>query len=155
MFSPRTSVHEVEEGASLSPKFDEQGLISCVTTDVTSGRVLMLGYMSEAALRLTIETGYAHYFSRSRRKVWRKGDDSGLKQEVVELLIDDDQDALLMKVNVAGNGASCHVGYHSCFYRRIPIGAERRANPSLRFIEAKKVFDPLEVYGDVPNPTQL
>jgi len=103
------------------------------------------------ALAKTIETGEAHYWSRSRRALWHKGATSGLVQTVKELLIDDDQDCVWLKVDVAG-GASCHVGYRSCFYRRIPIGETSRP---LEFTEQEKVFDPQKIYGDAPNPTQL
>ncbi|NRB02277.1 MAG: phosphoribosyl-AMP cyclohydrolase, partial [Rhodobacteraceae bacterium] len=129
------------------------GLLPCITTDADSGDVLMLGWMNEAALRLTIETGEAHYFSRARQVLWHKGATSGLVQKVVEARIDDDQDAVWLKVAVAGSGASCHVGYMSCFYRAVPT-AEHAGQP-LQFVESDKTFDPMEVYGDVPNPTQL
>lgn len=113
----------------------------------------MLGYMNGEALRLTIETGGAHYFSRARQVLWRKGATSGLVQKVVEARVDDDQDAIWLRVNVGGSGASCHVGYRSCFYRVIPVGDD--AGQPLTFLEDQKAFDPEEVYGDVPNPTQL
>ncbi len=146
----RTSIEQVEEGSALAPKFDEAGLITCVTTDAASGELLMVGYMNREALQRTIATGQAHYFSRSRQVLWHKGATSGLTQQVVEMRIDDDQDAVWLRVDVAGSGASCHVGYRSCFYRAVdlPSGA-------LRFAESGKTFDPLLVYGDVPNPTQL
>ncbi|NNC65139.1 MAG: phosphoribosyl-AMP cyclohydrolase, partial [Gammaproteobacteria bacterium] len=111
------------------------------------------GYMNAEALRRTIETGEAHYFSRSRGVLWHKGATSGLVQNVRELLIDDDQDCVWLRVDVAG-GASCHVGYRSCFYRRVPIGAHA-ADAALQFTETEKVFDPKAVYGDAPNPTKL
>lgn len=152
-FSPRQSVEEVEEGTALAPKFDAQGLLPCITTDAQSGEVLMLGWMTQEALRLTIETGEAHYFSRARQILWHKGATSGLVQRVIEARIDDDQDAIWLRVEVGGTGASCHVGYRSCFYRAVPTGAE--AGEALRFTEDHKSFDPLAVYGDVPNPTQL
>ncbi len=152
-FQPRRSVEQVEEGTDFAPKFDEQGLLPCITTDAQSGDVLMLGWMNDEALRLTIETGEAHYFSRARRILWHKGATSGLAQKVIEARIDDDQDAIWLKVEVAGSGASCHVGYRSCFYRVVPIAED--AGKPLKFLENHKTFDPLEVYGDVPNPTQL
>ncbi len=152
-FSPRVSVEQVEEGAELAPKFDADGLIPAVTTDYESGELLMHGYMNTEAFRLTIQTGEAHYFSRSRGVLWHKGATSGLVQTVRELLIDDDQDCVWLRVDVAG-GASCHVGYRSCFYRRIPLGAETKSI-RLEFTETEKVFDPVAVYGDVPNPTKL
>lgn len=153
LFFPRTSIESVEEGNLLSPKFDERGLIPVVTTEAESGELLMHAYMNERALRATIETGEAHYWSRSRQCLWHKGATSGLVQKVVELRIDDDQDCLWMRVEVAGSGASCHVGYRSCFYRAIPT--RERAGDPLEFLEAEKTFDPKEVYGDAPNPTVL
>jgi phosphoribosyl-AMP cyclohydrolase len=112
----------------------------------------MVGYMNAEALRRTIETGEAHYWSRSRQVLWHKGATSGLVQKVVELMIDDDQDCVWLKVDVAGSGASCHVGYRTCFYRRIPLG---KGAKRLEFTEKEKVFDPKVVYGDAPNPTKL
>lgn len=150
-FAARTSIEQVEEGAELAPKFDTDGLIPAVTTDYATGELLMQGYMNAEALERTIETGEAHYYSRSRRALWHKGATSGLVQKVRELLIDDDQDCVWLRVDVAG-GASCHVGYRSCFYRRVPLGATPQP---LEFTETEKVFDPQEVYGDAPNPTQL
>lgn len=162
LFQKRVSIEQVEESNELAPKFDKDGLISCITTDATSGEVLMLGYMNAEALEKTIATGEAHYFSRSRQVLWHKGATSGLVQNIVEIRIDDDQDAVWIRVKVAGNGASCHVGYRSCFYRKVPVGnpnenASRQMDEqiSLEFIEHEKTFDPLAVYGDVPNPTQL
>lgn len=152
-FHPRQSVEQVEEGQTLAPKFGADGLLPCITTDAASGDVLMLGWMNAEALRLTLDTGEAHYFSRSRQSLWRKGATSGLVQHVIEARIDDDQDALWLRVRVAGSGASCHVGYRSCFYRAVPTG--REAGAQLRFVEAAKQFDPVAVYGDAPNPTQL
>jgi phosphoribosyl-AMP cyclohydrolase len=158
-FEARDSVGQVEEGKGLAPKFDDRGLITAVTTDARTGEVLMQGYMTAEALRLTISTGEAHYFSRSRQSLWHKGASSGFVQRVVELLIDDDQDCIWLKVDVAG-GASCHVGYRSCFYRRVPTGAEfasgnKDGHVELEWTEHEKVFDPAEVYGDAPNPTVL
>ena len=154
-FSPRISVEQVEEGTELAPKFDEDGLLPVVTTDADSGDVLMLGYMNAEALKRTIETGEAHYWSRSREVLWHKGATSGLVQKVVDLRIDDDQDAVWMKVDVAGSGASCHVGYRSCFYRSIPTGSEPTPGLVLTYRESEKTFDPSDVYGDAPNPTKL
>jgi phosphoribosyl-AMP cyclohydrolase len=150
-FAARTSIEQVEEGNDLAPKFDEEGLIPAVTTDVHTGELLMVGYMNAEALTKTIETGEAHYWSRSRQALWHKGATSGLVQTVKELMIDDDQDTVWLKVDVAG-GASCHVGYRSCFYRRIPLG---RDAARLEFTDTEKVFDPKKVYGDAPNPTKL
>jgi len=154
LFAPRRSVEQVEEGTELAPKFDEHGLIPVVTTDFASGELLMQGYMNVDALRQTIETGEAHYFSRSREALWHKGATSGLVQKVRELLIDDDQDCVWLRVDVAESGASCHVGYRSCFYRRVPLGKGTAGAP-LEFTEHEKLFDPVAVYGDAPNPTKL
>lgn len=154
-FAPRKSVKQVEESNELAPKFDEKGLIPVVTTDAESGELLMHGYMNEEALVKSIETGEAYYYSRSRQTIWHKGATSGLVQKIMELRIDDDQDCVWMQVKVAGNGASCHVGYRSCFYRSIPTGQPVTDNIALKFEEDDKVFDPIEVYGDAPNPTKL
>ena len=154
-FAERVTVEQVEEGVELAPKFDDRGLIPAVTTDFESGELLMHGFMNEEALRRTIETGEAHYFSRSREAIWHKGATSGLVQNIVEMRIDDDQDCVWLRVRVGGNGASCHVGYRSCFYRSLQTGALPDAPVTLTFEETEKVFDPLAVYGDVPNPTKL
>ena len=151
IFKKRTSVKQVEEGRELAPKFDKDGLITCVTTAARDGELLMVGYMNAEALKKTIETGEAHYWSRSRKVLWRKGATSGLVQKVLEIRIDDDQDAVWLKVEVPGD-ASCHVGYRSCFYRAVPVG---KAGQVLEFKEEKKAFDPEKVYGDAPNPTVL
>ena len=154
-FATRTSVDQVEEGLALAPRFDADGLIPCITTNANTGEVLMLGYMNEEALQLTIATGEAHYWSRSRQCLWHKGSTSGLIQEVVELRIDDDQDAVWLRVNIAGSGASCHVGYRSCFYRSVELGGPSGGPARLVFTESRRSFDPKDVYGDAPNPTQL
>ncbi len=158
-FKARQSIEQVEEGHDLAPKFDDRGLITVVTTDADSGELLMQGYMSAEALQRTMETGEVHYFSRSRQVLWHKGATSGFVQRVRELLIDDDQDCIWLKVEVEG-GASCHVGYRSCFYRRVPTGTEfssvaTAGDVELVFTDNEKVFDPEEVYGDAPNPTLL
>ena len=158
-FLPRRSVSQVEEGNDLAPRFDDRGLITVVTTDADSGELLMQGYMNAEALELTIKTGEAHYYSRSREMLWHKGATSGFLQKVRELLVDDDQDCIWLRVEVTG-GASCHVGYRSCFYRRVPVGESFAAQQSdgridLEWTDRDKVFDPEEVYGDAPNPTKL
>ena len=155
MFKKRESIFEVEEGKLLAPKFDSNGLIPVTTTDSSSGDLLMHGYMNEEALKKTIETKEAHYWSRSRKALWRKGKTSGFVQKVIELRIDDDQDALWMSVDI-GNGASCHVGYKSCFYRSIPLGPIKNTDGiELEFKEKEKKFDPEKVYEGQPNPTKL
>jgi phosphoribosyl-AMP cyclohydrolase len=154
-FGRRTSVEQVEEGTTLAPKFDQNGLIPVVTTAAETGELLIHGYMNAEALAKTIETTEAHYYSRSRKAIWHKGATSGLVQKVVEMRIDDDQDAVWLRVSVTGSGASCHVGYRSCFYRSVPLGDVAGAVENLKFEEAEKTFDPKIVYGDAPNPTQL
>lgn len=154
-FKQRRSIEQIEESTELAPRFDENGLIPVVTTDHQSGEVLMLGHMNSEALALTIKTGVAHYWSRSRDKLWRKGETSGFVQQVVEMRIDDDQDSVWLSVSVQGSGASCHVGYKSCFYRTVPIGEESTSTPVLTFVEEEKIFDPKAVYGDAPNPTRV
>jgi phosphoribosyl-AMP cyclohydrolase len=152
-FHKRLSVEQVEEGVDLAPKFGADDLMPCITSDAQTGEVLMLGWMNAEALRLTIETGEAHYFSRARQVLCHKGATSGLVQKVVEARIDDDQDAIWLRVTVSGSGASCHVGYRSCFYRAVPLGND--AGQPLAFLENQKTFDPEDVYGDAPNSTQL
>jgi phosphoribosyl-AMP cyclohydrolase len=156
IFAQRETIEQVEEGTELAPKFDAHGLIPAVTTDIDSGELLMHGYMNAEALTLSIETGEAHYFSRSRQAIWHKGATSGLVQKIRELRVDDDQDCVWMRVEVIG-GASCHVGYRSCFYRKVPAGPGLQADSPLQleFTEHEKVFDPEEVYPGVANPTKL
>lgn len=154
-FKKRISVEEVEEGLSLTPKFDEDGLIPCITTDNNTGEVLMVGYMNAESLTKTIENGEAYYFSRSQQKIWHKGSVSGLTQKIVEMKIDDDQDSIWISVDVSGSGASCHVGYKSCFYRSIPIKSKVDDNIELIKDDEEKLFDPEEVYKGLPNPTKL
>ena len=155
MFKKRDNIKEVEEGKYLSPKFDENGLIPVITTDTQTGDILMHGYMNEEALKKTIETREAHYWSRSRKKIWHKGQISGFVQKVKEIRIDDDQDSIWLSVDI-GNGASCHVGYRSCFYRSIPLGKIKNEEKlEMEFKETEKTFDPKKVYKDEPNPTKL
>ena len=155
LFSPRISIEQVEEGDELAPKFDEYGLIPVVTTDSASGEVLMHGYMNSEALEKTILTGEAYYWSRSRKSLWHKGATSGLVQKVIEIRIDDDQDAVWLRAEVSG-GASCHVGYRSCFYRSIPLGKiDDGKKIKMKFEESEKKFDPENIYKDQPNPTKI
>jgi phosphoribosyl-AMP cyclohydrolase len=156
IFAARRSIEQVEEGTELAPKFDEHGLLPAVTTDYATGELLMVGYMNAEALAKTIETGEAHYFSRSRRAIWHKGATSGFVQHVRELLVDDDQDCVWLRVATDG-GANCHVGYRSCFYRAVPVGGAAAGGSPVRltFTDTEKVFDPKAVYGDAPNPTKL
>ena len=155
MFKKRESIAEIEEGKYLSPKFDENGLIPVIATDFKNGSILMHGYMNEEALKKTIETREAHYWSRSRKSIWRKGEKSGFVQKVKEIRIDDDQDSVWLAVDI-GDGGSCHVGYRSCFYRSIPLGnIENSEKIEMEFKETEKTFDPKKVYKDEPNPTKL
>ena len=155
MFKKRDNIKEVEEGKYLAPKFDENGLIPVITSDFQTGDILMHGYMNSEALKKTIETEEAHYWSRSRKKIWHKGEVSGFIQKVKEIRIDDDQDSIWLLVDI-GKGASCHVGYRSCFYRSIPLGKiENDEKLEIEFKEKKKIFDPKKVYKNEPSPTKL
>ena len=155
MFKKRNTIKEVEEGKYLSPKFDENGLIPVITTDFKTGGILMHGYMNYEALKKTIESKEAHYWSRSRKKIWHKGQVSGFIQKVKEIRIDDDQDSIWLSVDI-GSGSSCHVGYRSCFYRSIPLGKIKNEEElEMEFKETEKTFDPEKIYKDEPNPTKL
>ena len=155
MFKKRDNIKDVEEGKYLSPKFDENGLIPVVTTDFRTGELLMHGYMNDKALKKTIETKEAYYWSRSRKNIWHKGQVSGFIQKVKEIRIDDDQDSVWLSVDI-GSGSSCHVGYRSCFYRSIPLGKIKDEEKlEMEFKETEKTFDPKKVYKDEPNPTKL
>jgi phosphoribosyl-AMP cyclohydrolase len=145
-FSERSATQEVEEGRALAPKFDADGLLTCVATDATTGELLMVAHMNAEALAKTIASGEAWYFSRSRRRLWRKGESSGHVQRVVEMRVDCDQDAIWIKVEQAGPGA-CHTGRRSCFYRAVPLGKTPDASLALEF-RAEKAFDPQVVYGE-------
>lgn len=155
MFKKRDNIKEVEEGKYLAPKFDENGLIPVITTDFKTGDILMHGYMNDHTLKKTIESKEAHYWSRSRNKIWHKGQVSGFVQKIKEIRIDDDQDSVWLLVDI-GKGASCHVGYRSCFYRSIPLGKiKNNEKLEMKFKEKKKIFDPEKVYKNEPNPTKL
>jgi phosphoribosyl-AMP cyclohydrolase len=141
-FAAPGSTKEVEDGRALTPKFDADGLVTCVATDAQSGELLMVAHMNAEALARTIATGDAWYFSRSRRKLWRKGEESGHTQRVIEMRIDCDQDAVWIKVEQQGPGA-CHTGRRSCFYRVVPIGKPGAVTLAL---DGDKTFDPKSVY---------
>ncbi len=145
-FAERGSTEAVEEGRALAPKFDADGLVTCVATDAASGDVLMVAHMNAQAMQQSIATGEACYFSRSRQSLWRKGESSGHRQRVVEMRIDCDQDAVWIKVEQHGAGA-CHTGRRSCFYRAVPLGKAPDPSLQLDFSEAGKAFDPGAVYG--------
>jgi len=148
-FAESASHEALEEGNLLTPRFDAAGLISCVVTDADSGDVVMLAHMNAEALALTIEHGVAHYWSRSRSRLWRKGESSGHEQSVVEMRIDCDQDAIWIRVRTAGSGANCHTGRKSCFYRAVGIGGQAGdvATRPLTFVDAAPLFDAAQVYG--------
>lgn len=158
-FASRISVEQVEESDQLAPKFDDNGCIPCVTVHAETKEILMFAFMNSEALKLSISTGLAHYWSRSREKLWKKGETSGMFQNIKRILIDDDQDCVVIEVTLTppssgGQEASCHVGYRSCFYRAIPVKPDT-ADVKLEFVEEDKSFDPDNVYQGIPNPTRL
>ena len=153
IFAERSSIEFVEEGNTLAPKFNSEGIIPVIVTETKSELVLMLGYMNKEALEQTIISREAHYWSRSRETLWKKGESSGMVHKVDEILIDDDQDSIWLKVSIDGLGASCHVGYKSCFYRS--LNSVENGEVSLDFTESEKVFDPEKVYPGIENPTKL
>ena len=138
-----TTINEREEGLAFQPKFDASGLVTCVATDAATGDVLMVAHMNDEALRKTIASGEAWYFSRSRNALWRKGESSGHTQRVVEMRLDCDQDAIWIRVEQSG--AACHTGRRSCFYRAVPLG--KGGAVTLQFRDADKTFDPGKAYG--------
>ena len=153
IFAERSSIEFVEEGNTLAPKFNSEGIIPVIVTETKSELVLMLGYMNKEALEKTIISREAHYWSRSRETLWKKGESSGMVHKVDEILIDDDQDSVWLRVSIDGLGASCHVGYKSCFYRSLNSVENGKVN--LDFTESEKIFDPEKVYPGIENPTKL
>ena len=141
---PSADKAALEEGAAFSPKFDAHGLITAVVADAKDGAILMLAHMNAEALSLTLETGIAHYWSRSRKSIWKKGESSGNLQTVTEILTDCDQDAILLKVEVGGHAATCHTGRRSCFYRAVQV---ENGAAQLKMIDDHRHFDPTEVYS--------
>jgi len=135
--------HEQDETHVFAPHFDEKGLITAVVSAADSGEILMLAHMNDVALRLTLETGIAHYWSRSRDRLWKKGETSGNLQHVVEIRTDCDQDAVWLKVRVDGHGASCHTGRNSCFYRAVRLQDNAAV---LDFVDDAQIFDPHQIY---------
>ena len=155
MFKKRENVAEIEEGNLLSPKFDNNGLIPVITSCSKTIEILMHCYMNVEALKKTIETKEAHYWSRSRKQIWHKGKISGFVQKVMEIRIDDDQDSIWLTVDI-GDGASCHVGYKSCFYRSLPLGKIDNAKQiKMNFEKKEKKFDPEKIYKGQLNPTKV
>lgn len=141
---PARDPDALEMGTTLMPRFDASGLVTAVVVDVVSRDVVMLAHMNAEALAKTIATGVATYWSRSRKALWVKGETSGNRQIVKRLRVDCDQDAVVLEVTVEGHGASCHRGFHSCFYREVPIGTP---GAPLAFVESDPAFDPAKVYG--------
>lgn len=142
--APSADKKILEEGLSFTPKFDDHGLVTAVVTDARDGELLMVAHMNAEAIALTLETGIGHYFSRSRGKIWKKGESSGNLQTVKEMRVDCDQDAIWLKVEVAGNDATCHTGRRSCFYRS---AQSVDGKPSLTIADDHRHFDPDHVYG--------
>ena len=141
--SEKPSTRDIEEGLALAPKFDAGGLVTCVATDVATGDVLMVAHMNAEALKRTIESGEAWYFSRSRKALWKKGESSGHTQRVIEMRVDCDQDAIWIKVEQQGPGA-CHTGRRTCFYRAVPL--RQSGAVMLEFRDAEKTFDAADIY---------
>ncbi|CAM1647610.1 phosphoribosyl-AMP cyclohydrolase [Bartonella apihabitans] len=135
--------NNLEEGTEFLPKFDSKGLVTAVVTDAESDGLLMVAFMNQEALKLTLETGIAHYWSRSRQKIWKKGESSGNIQKIEEIRVDCDQDALWLKVRVLGAGATCHTGRKSCFYRRLKV---KNGVARLEVDSEKPLFNPADVY---------
>ena len=138
----QSAINDIEEGLTFRPKFDASGLVTCVVTNAVSGDVLMVAHMNDEALRKTIESGEAWYYSRSRKSLWKKGETSGHVQRVIEMRMDCDQDAVWIKVEQEGEGA-CHTGRWSCFYRAV---TNDNGSAKLSFVDADKTFDPAKVY---------
>ena len=139
--STSADINDIEEGLKLQPRFDALGLVTCVATDAGTGEVLMVAHMNDEALRKTIASGEAWYFSRSRKSLWRKGETSGHVQRVVEMRMDCDQDAVWIRVEQSG--AACHTGRRSCFYRKVDAG---ESGARLSFVDADRLVDPKAVY---------
>ena len=155
MFKKRENVTDIEEGKYLSPKFNKDGLIPVITMCSKTKEILMHGFMNDEALKKTIENKEVYYWSRARKKIWRKGETSGFVQKVIEIRVDDDQDSLWIIADI-GKGSSCHVGYKSCFYRSISLGKiENIKKLKLNFEEKNKIFDPKIVYKNETNPTKI
>jgi phosphoribosyl-AMP cyclohydrolase len=140
--STAADIDEREEGLAFRPKFDASGLVTCVATDAATGDVLMVAHMNEEALRKTVDSGEAWYFSRSRNALWRKGETSGQTQRVLEMRMDCDQDAVWIRVEQVGG--ACHTGRHSCFYRKV---GKSEGGSHLAFVDAERLFDPKAVYN--------
>ncbi|WEX78745.1 phosphoribosyl-AMP cyclohydrolase [Sinorhizobium numidicum] len=143
--APSENKVELETGPAFTPRFDDKGLITAVVTDARDGELLMVAHMNAEALALTIETGIAHYYSRSRKGLWKKGESSGNLQSVQEIRTDCDQDAIWLKVSVAGHDATCHTGRRSCFYRTVGVEAGKA---TVTITDDHRHFDPAEIYSE-------
>ena len=157
-FTKRTSIKQIEEGRDLSPKFNKQNLLPCITVETKTKDILMFSYVSDIAFKKSLETKKAHYFSRSRKSIWLKGETSGMYHQIKKIFIDDDQDCVIFEVKLTkpkkgGKEASCHVGYKSCFYRKVVLKDDGEV--ILKFTEKKKSFNPDIVYEGHPNPTKI
>ena len=158
LFKKRTSVEQIEESLDLCPKFNDQKLLPCITVEEKTKEILMFSFINRTAFRKSIETKLAHYFSRTRKSIWLKGESSGMFHHIKNMFIDDDQDCVIFEVRLTkptkgGKKASCHVGYKSCFYRKIVKSKDGEV--ILKFIENEKSFDPEKVYQGHPNPTKI
>ena len=156
-FSKRESIKQIEESTILCPKFNEKNLIPCITVEYKTNEILMFSYVNREGLKKSILSKKAYYFSRTRNKIWLKGEVSGMFHNIKNIFIDDDQDCIIYEVSIekpkkGGNKASCHVGYKSCFYRKI---TRNKKNISLKFTEDSKKFDPLIIYKNIQNPTKI
>ena len=157
VFAKRKSVKQIEEGSLFCPKFNLEGLLPCITIEAETNQVLMFSFLNEVALKKTILTKKAHYYSRSRSKVWLKGEISGMSHDIDDIFVDDDQDSIIYIVKLnkpfkGGKEASCHVGYKSCFYRKVLFKDKQL---SLIYTEDSKVFNPEIVYKGIKNPTKI
>lgn len=146
LFATPAENPDLEEGRILSPRFDADGLIAAIVQDAATGEVVMFAYMNAQALAATLETGFAHYWSRSRGKLWCKGETSGHRQKLVEMRTDCDQDALVLRVETEATGANCHTGRKSCFYRAV-AREPSEGQWALKLMDDRILFDPARIYG--------
>lgn len=142
---PAEGVDDLEEGLTFQPRFDGAGVIPAIVTDTDTGQVLMFAFMNAEALQLSLETGIAHFWSRSRERIWKKGEDSGNRLQIIEMRTDCDQDVIWMQVRIEGHGAACHTGRRTCFYRRVVL--EPESGVKLVSSEDPRLFDPETVYS--------
>ncbi len=157
-FKKRTSIRQIEEGTDLCPKFNNEDLLPCITVEEKTKEILMFSYINDTSFKKSIATKKAHYFSRSRKSIWLKGETSGMYHHIKKIFVDDDQDCIIFEVKLnkptkGGQAASCHVGYKSCFYRKVVV--KSNGEISLKFTEKNKSFDPAIIYKGLPNPTKI